>query len=85
MSLWSQQKEKHVTHFFRGVGAGKCHQWPESNAKAHDNLPVVPVTQVSKEGSQEHVATDKNWKETHMQMSSGMNFTIFLKPDLHKI
>lgn len=69
-----------MTHFFGGVGAGKCHHRPECDANTHDVLPVIPVAQVSKEGSQEHVATDKNWKE-----NSEMSFTIFLEPDLHNI
>lgn len=70
-----------MTHFFGGVGAGKCHQGPERDTSTHDVLPVIPVAQVSKDGSQEHVATDKNWKENNAQM----NFTVFLKPDLHNI
>lgn len=55
---------QHVTHVFGGVGAGKCHQRPECDARTHDVLPVVPVAQVSKDRSQKHVTTDKNWKET---------------------
>ncbi len=63
---------QHVTHFFGGVGAGKCHQRPECDARTHDVLPVVPVAQVSKERSQEHVTADENWKETNRKTSSGL-------------
>ncbi|KAF3845875.1 hypothetical protein F7725_002954 [Dissostichus mawsoni] len=36
-------------------GAGESHQGPEQDAHAHDVLPVVPVAQVTKHRSQEHV------------------------------
>lgn len=54
---------KRFSHLFGRVGAGERHQRPERYADAHDVLPVVPVAQVTKHRSQEHVAADKNWKE----------------------
>lgn len=60
----SEQEEQHVTHLFGGVGAGESHQRPERDAHAHDDLPVVPVAQVTKDRSQEHVAADKHWEQT---------------------
>lgn len=51
-------------HFLGGEGAREGHQGPECDARTHDKLPVVPVTQVSEDGSQEHVATDKDWKQS---------------------
>lgn len=77
-----------MSHFFGSVRAGKCHQGPECDANAHNVFPVVPVAQVSKEGSQEHVATDKNWKKSKyfpegVNSFTEMNSTVFLKTDLH--
>lgn len=70
----SEQEEQHVTHLSGGVGAGESHQRPERDAHAHDDLPVVPVAQVTKDRSQEHVAADKHWEQT--------GNTLRLEPDL---
>lgn len=71
----SRQEKHHVTHFFGGVGAGKSHQRPERDARTHDELPVVPVAQVSKDRSQEHVTADKNWRETSRETPSEQDLT----------
>lgn len=65
----SEQEAQHVTHLSGGVGAGESHQRPERDADAHDDLPVVPVAQVTEDRSQEHVAADKHWKQS--QISPG--------------
>lgn len=64
-----QEEIKKPTHLFWGVGAGESHQGPEQDAHAHDVLPVVPVAQVTKHRSQEHVAADKNWnRQEHSEL-----------------